>query len=491
MGSKYICGIDVGTTNIKGALYSSRGKIVDKCSLSYESYTPREKHHEQEPNDWVNGVIKVLTGLAALDDVKDNLKAITLSTQGGTMVPVDRDYRPLTRAMTWLDRRGEEILKESPHLLEKNVEVYEKTGWRLDTGISFLKAEWLKMNRQDIYGKIHKLLYVNYYVLRYLCGHNVQDPSNASITLFYNVKEGRWDPGLLDLAGLDEGIFSPVVDSGEVVGYLDSKICKKTGINPEVLLVNGGHDQYCAGIGAGIFNEEEILIATGTAWVIFKMLEEPVFDTDRFFSIGRNAIKDKFGFIYTIPTAGASLRWFAEKVMDLDDEGRLFDMIDRDYESISGLCNNIIYHPYLTGNYGPDFDVRKRADFTGMEINHDYRDLVKAIMEGVGFQLRWILEVMREVGIEAKKIKMTGGGARSRVWKQIVADITGLKILIPEDLKEDFAVKGAAIIAGWGSGLFGSMEEGFQRFSPRFNPIYPDEKKADFYNKKYRVFLKS
>jgi sugar (pentulose or hexulose) kinase len=257
------------------------------------------------------------------------------------------------------------------------------------------------------------------------------------------------------------------------------------------MLVNGGHDQYCAGIGAGIFNEEEILIATGTAWVIFKMLEKPVFDTERFFSIGRNVKKDEFGFIYTIPTAGASLRWFAEKVMNFEDEGKLFEIIDRDYETISKISNNVIYHPYLTGNYGPDFDVKKRADFTGMEINHDFRDLVKAIMEGVGFQLRWILEVMKEVGIEAKKIKMSGGGARSRIWKQVIADITGLKILIPEDLKEDFAVKGAAIIAGWGSGLFDSLEEGFEKFSSRFSPINPDDKKADFYNKKYRGFLKS
>jgi len=491
MGSEYVCGIDVGTTNIKGALYSLRGKIISKYSLSYKSYTPREKYHEQDPDDWVNSVISILKELATDDDVKKNLKAITLSTQGGTMVPVDRNFRPLTRAMTWLDRRGENILMEQPDLLKKNIDVYKKTGWRLDTGISFLKVEWLKKHRKDIFKKIHKILYVNDYVLKQLCGNNLQDPSNASITLFYDIKGGCWDPELLDMAGLDQGSFSEVKDSGDLVGYLNKDLCKETGINQKVMIINGGHDQYCAGIGAGIFDEEEILIATGTAWVIFKMLERPVFDTERFFSIGRNVIKDKYGFIYTIPTAGASLRWFAEKIMDLDDESKLFEMIDRDYKVISEISNNIIYHPYLTGNYGPDFDVKKRADLTGMEINHDFRDLVKAIMEGVGLQLRWILEVMKEAGIKAAKIKMSGGGARSRIWKQVIADITGLKILIPEDLEEDFAVKGAAIIAGWGCGLFDSLEEGFRMFGSRFNTLYPDGRKADFYNRKYTDFLET
>jgi sugar (pentulose or hexulose) kinase len=488
MGLKYICGIDIGTTNIKGAIYSSQGRMISEHSTSYDSYTPGEGYHEQDPDHWVRGVLAVLEKLVAAGDIKKNLKAISLSTQGGTIVPVDKDLKPLTRAMTWLDRRGEDILKDSPYLQEKNIEVYKKTGWRLDTGISFLAAMWLKTKRKEIFDKTFKLLYVNDYVLNKLCGSNVQDPSNASITLFYNVKEGRWDPDLLELGGLNEDKFSEVKDSGEIIGYLDKKILKKIGIDSEIMLINGGHDQYCAGIGAGIFDKEEILIATGTAWVIFKMLEDPLFDTERFFSIGRNIIKDKFGFIYTIPTAGASLNWFARKVMNFEDEKQLFKIIDRDHKVIAGIRNDIIYHPYLTGNYGPDFDIDKRADFSGIGINHDFRDIIKAIMEGIGFQLRKILDVMKESGIEAKKIKMSGGGARSKIWSKIIADITGLKILIPHDLKEDLAVKGAAIIAGWGSGIFGSLEEGFRKFDSKFNPVYPDKENIEFYNNKFTGF---
>jgi sugar (pentulose or hexulose) kinase len=488
MGLKYICGIDIGTTNIKGAVYSSQGRMISKYSSSYDSYTPEEGHHEQDPDHWFSGVIAVLEKLIADDDIKNNLKAISLSTQGGTIVPVDKDFKPLNRAITWLDRRGENILKESPHFQEKNIEFYKKTGWRLDSGISFLPAVWLKAKRKEIFDKTYKLLFVNDYVLKKLCGSNVQDPSNASLTLFYNVKEGRWDPELFKLAGFSEDSFSEVKDSGAVIGYLDKKILKEMGINTEIMLINGGHDQYCAGIGAGIFDEEEILIATGTAWVIFKMLDDCLFDTERFFSIGRNIIKDKFGFIYTIPTAGASLNWLARKIMNLEDERQLFEIIDKDHKIIAGIRNDIIYHPYLTGNFGPDFDINKRADFSAIGINHDFRDIIKAIMEGVGFQLRKILDVMKESGIEVNNIKMSGGGARSKIWQKIIADITGLKILIPQDLQEDLAVKGAAIIAGWGSGIFGSLKEGFNKLDSKFCPVYPEKENIEFYNNKFMSF---
>jgi len=448
MKTKYICGIDIGTTNIKGAIYSTEGKLIVKYSLPYKSHTPKEKYHEQDPADWINGVISVLEKLLINNDVKNKLEAISLSTQGGTIVPVDGDFQPVCKAITWLDRRGEDILRVRRDLQEKNIDFFKRTGWRLDSGMSFLILEWLKKNRRELFKKIYKVLFVNDYALKKLSGKNIQDPSNASITLFYNIKDNSWDPYLLELIGFDNSKFSEVKDSGEVIGFLDKKICNRLGLNPGVKLINGGHDQYCAGIGAGIFNENEILLATGTAWVIFKMLGRPIFDTDRFFSIGRNIIKSKYGFVYSIPSAGASLNWFARKIMNFENEKQLFDIIDRDYDIFTGKSNQIIYHPYLTGAYGPDFNIGRKADFLGIEIGHDYRDMVKAIMEGIGFQLRKILEVMKESNIGGNKIKMSGGGTRSMIWQKIIADITGLKILIPGDPEEDLAVKGAAIIAG-------------------------------------------
>lgn len=492
--AKYIIGIDIGTTNIKGSLYSSDGGFISSASNAYKSYCPKESYHEQNPDDWVNGFLQVLEKLLARKDVKDNLEAISLSTQGGTVIPVDKDFEPLSRAITWLDRRSEETLKNNKELLAKNIEFYNRTGWRLDSNISFMPLWWLRENKRKLFDKIYKILYVNDYVLKKIADVNYQDPSNASISLFYNITTGKWDIDIMSLLDFDESSFSKVKNPGELVGYLNEKICRKLSIEGRVKVINGSHDQFCVAVGAGILDENEILLATGTAWVIFKMLDKPLLDSKRFFAIERffvkeNGTKDRFGLVYSIPAAGASLRWFAKNIMNLYDEDKLFRIIDKNAGRLTKIKNNIVFYPYLTGAFGPDFDVSRKASFLNIEISHNYLDLIKAIMEGIGFQLKKILAVLAKKGIKPQSIKMTGGGAKSKIWPQIIADITNLNILVPGNENEDFATKGAAIIAGYGAGIFSSLEKGYNELKSEFKAIRPNPRNVEFYKSKFRLFL--
>jgi xylulokinase len=486
----YVIGIDIGTTNIKGSVYSSIGKLVSSSNTDYESYSPKINYHEQNPDDWIDGFFKIFKELLINDEIKKGLKAISLSTQGGTIIPVDKDFHPLTRAITWLDRRSAETLKKNKELSERNVEFYNKTGWRLDTNISFAPLCWLRENKRKIFDKIYKVLYVNDYVLKKIADINYQDPSNASMTLFYNIKNRKWDQDILNLLDFDEKKFSEIKDSGEVIGYLNNDLCKKLGIKNKIKVINGGHDQYCAGIGAGIFSENKILLATGTAWVIFKMLNNTIFDNKHFFSIGRNIVENKFGLIYSIPSAGVSLRWFASNMMNFKSEQQLFKLENKHIEKIKKIKNNIIFYPYLTGAYGPDFNFNRKASLLNLEIGHNYLDVMVAIMEGAGFQFKKILNVLSKKGIKVEAIKMVGGGARSRIWPKIIANITALNILIPEDLNIDFATKGAAILAGYGAGIFKSLEDGYNILKSNFRMIEPDKENIDFYKNKFKLFLK-
>jgi xylulokinase len=492
----YFIGIDIGTTNIKGAAYSSDGNIVSNANISYQSYSPKENYHEQNPEDWVNGFIEVLKKLLINPDINENLKAISISTQGGTVIPVDKDFNPLCRAITWLDRRGTYLFARDESLKEKNIRFYQKTGWRLDSNVSFLPLLWLKENKIDIFDKIYKIFYVNDYVYKKITGISYQDPSNSSISLFYNIIEGRWDDEITSLLGFTRDNFSTVKNPGEKIGYLDKKISKELGIKNKVLIINGSHDQYCVGIGSGVLNKDEILLATGTAWVIFKMLDKPLIDSKKFFASGRftvadDKMNDKFGLIYSIPAAGASLKWFATNLMDLGNEDKLFKIIDENTDCLVKIKNNIIFYPYLTGAYGPDFNVSRKASFLNVEMGHNYLDLIKAIMEGVGFQIKKILAVLKEKGISYGSIKMTGGGAKSKIWPQIIADITELNILVPEDKNEDFAAKGAAILAGYGAGIFSSMEEGYNILRAVFRVVKPKPENVKFYKNKFDLFLNS
>lgn len=485
---EYFAGIDIGTSNIKGSVYSTDGNLINTVRISYNSFSPKNNYHEQNPNDWYEGVIKVLSKLCSNKSVKANLKAISLSTQGGTIVPVDKNFNPLYNAITWLDRRGSEILETNKKLLSKNIEFYYKTGWRLDTNMSFMPLFWLKKNKPEIFKKIYKIFFVNDYLLMKLTGQYYQDPSNSSITLFYNIKNNCWDKEILDLINLNEENFSEVKDSGEFVGYLNNFILSKLGLKNEVIVINGGHDQYCSSVGAGILDTSEILLATGTAWIVFKMTDEPIFDSKSFFAPGRSVIKDKFGLMYSIPAAGAAIKWFALNIMNFKNEKKFYNLIDSNPDKLASIKNNIIFHPYLTGNFGPDFDILKKANFLNIEIGHNYLDLLKSIMEGAGFQLRKILTVYNEKGIHTKKIKIVGGCTKDKVWPSIIADINNLDVLIPQDINQDLATKGAAIIAGWGAGIFPTINDAYKKLKTNFKLIKPNELNTKFYNKKYNLF---
>lgn len=537
----YFAGIDIGTTNIKGSLYSSEGVLVSSSSVSYPSYSPKEDCHEQNPDDWVRGFVDVLGKLLKNDkvskevskDIKKNLTAISISTQGGTLVPVDKDFNPLYKAITWLDRRGQELFLSNRKLRSKNTWFYKKTGWRLDSGISFMALWWMKEKHPELFNKIYKILYVNDYVQKKITGGLVgscyQDPSNASITLFYNVKVGDWDNEIMSLLGLTKDNFSDVKNPGYFVDYLDEEICKSVGIKNKVIVVNGSHDQYCVGLGTGMLDKNELLLATGTAWVIFKMLDRPLLDCRRFFSTGRFSVRDrvlvsksvnciddagsadicsqnnksennefkeltdmddKFGLIYAIPTGGASLRWFATNVLNFDSESKFFELVDKadNLEKLRLIKNNVIFYPYLAGAFGPDFDIKRKASFLNLELCHNHLDLIKAIMEGVGFQLKKILLVLKEKGINPVRIKMVGGGAKSAIWPQIIADISDLEVLIPENPSEDFATKGASILAGYGAGIFHSLEEGYNKLKSEFRVVKPGAENVKFYQDKFKLF---
>jgi xylulokinase len=484
----FIIGIDIGTTNIKGSLYSTRGEFLEKDSVSYESYTPQIGYHEQDPEDWVRGFNLILERLLKYPKAKERLRAIALSNQGGTVIPVDRDYMPIGRAMTWLDSRGAELFEKDDFLKSKNIEFYRKTGWRLDSHISFGPLYWMKKYKEHEFKKIHKILFVNDYVLKKISGVSVQDPSNASISLLYNIIKGKWDIDILNYLGLSADNLSEVRGSGEVVGTLNDSITKKLGINNKVLVINGGHDQYCSSIGVGIFQQDQILLSTGTAWVVFKMLDDPIFDIENFFAIGRSILKGKYGLLYSLPASGGSINWFAKNLMDLKNEEKLFKIISENEEKLRTIKNRILFYPYLAGNFDPGYSLDIKATFYNIDISNSYLDLIKAIMEGVTFHIKNVFLSIKNKGVETRSIKMVGGGVKNNLWSQIVADILNIEVSVPKNTKEDFAVKGAAMLADHGLNPNNTIKESYNRFKSEFNTIKPIKENSDFYLEKYNDF---
>jgi xylulokinase len=237
-----------------------------------------------------------------------------------------------------------------------------------------------------------------------------------------------------------------------------------------------------------VIDEDDLLISAGTAWVIFKLMEKGVLDEKSNFALGRNILKDKFGLILSIPAAGVSIKWFAKNVMNLKDDMELVGLINDHYKKVLDIKNNIMFYPYLTGAFSPDFDPEIKASFKNLEIGHNYIDMVKAIFEGICFQLKKIVIEMEKNNINFKKIKMAGGGSKSKVWPDILAAVINKDILIPIDQDGDFATKGAAIISGYGIGAFSSLKDGINKISTEYKVVRP-KKNKDFYEKKFLDFL--
>jgi sugar (pentulose or hexulose) kinase len=207
---QYIAGIDIGTTNIKGSVYDGQGNFIESYSYSYESYSPEENFHEQNPLDWVRLLKRILKDICTKKSIKEGLRAISFSTQGGTLVMLDKECKNIGNAITWLDRRGYALYASSKYLQKRNIDCYLKTGWRLDSCMGLMPVYWVRKKHPELFSKIHKVMFVNDFLLYRFCGNAIMDPSNASISMFYNVVKGQWDTDLLKMAGLSKDYFSPV-----------------------------------------------------------------------------------------------------------------------------------------------------------------------------------------------------------------------------------------------------------------------------------------
>ncbi len=222
--------------------------------------------------------------------------------------------------------------------------------------------------------------------------------------------------------------------------------------------------------------------------MIFKLLDGPIFDKKNFFAIGRSILKDKYGLLYSLPASGGSINWFAKNLMNFKDEEKLFKTISENKEKLGKIKNQILFYPYLAGNFDPGYDQSVKAVFHNIDISNSYLDLIKAIMEGVVFHIKNVFIAIKSKGAGTKSIKMVGGGTKNNLWPQIVADVLNIEVSIPKNTDEDFAVKGAAILANHGLNPDISIKKNYDLFKSEFEIIRPAKENSDFYMGKYDNF---
>lgn len=493
----YLLGLDVGTTGCKAVLFNEDGRLIAQSYSEYPLYHPKPSWSEEEPREVWRGIVETIRGVIAKSKVKvDEIKALSVSAQGEAFTPLDRELNPLYRCITTWDDRA---VKQHDKLLKliDRAELFEITGHPSSPVYTLFKLMWFKENKPEIYEKTWKFLLWEDYVNMLLCGVPAIDYSLASRTMLFDIRRLSWSREILELSGLDVDKLPEPQPSGKVVGEVSQKASEETGLAKGTLVVTGGHDQACGTLGVGAIDPGATYVATGTVESIVAPLYKPLLRREIIpmgYATYCHVASDRYLILGANPTAGLLLRWFRDKFGEkyLEEASKrgvsVYDLMMEDASKVPVGSRGLLIAPYFMGAGTPNWDTYARGLIIGLTVAHGKPELIRAIVEGVTYELRLNIETLEKLGVKIEEIRAVGGGARSQFWLQLKADITGKRVVLPDITEASSA--GAAILAGLGAGLYRDIGDAISRFYREFRVYQPNLNIKKIYDRFYRTYVK-
>ncbi len=470
----YTIGTDVGTTGTKSVVLSQDGKILSTAYRAYPISARPGGIAEQNATDWWDAVVQTVR--ECVSNVSGECLAISLSTQGSTMFCADENREPMHPAITWMDMRSEAECKILDGHLGKNG-IYRITGWKTDSGCDAAKLLWLSKNEPELFTKASKYLSTVEYINFKLTGRDVIDPTNASIREIYSISDKTWSDDILSLINVPKNKLPDLAESGEYIGNLTQSAADTLGLSTTVKVYCGAHDQYCASIGCGAVNVGDMMLSTGTAWVLLGITDKLSF-TDSYITPGIHPIPGKFGALASLGGVGNAIKWIKDTFC-IDD----YMLFDKEAEKRMESAKDVIFMPFFSGAGFPTRDSSMSATVSGLRLGNDRYDIARAVMEGVGFEVRSSLEKYADEGIDISKLKIMGGASRSDVWCNIVAYATGCEITRMEN--SEACAMGAAMIAAVGCGMIKDYSH-----TASGKALIPNDKAVlEHYEEKYKKYI--
>ena len=471
-----VIGLDVGTTGTKAVVVDKNG---DTLGSGYREYALKSEGGRvtQSAEDWWNAA--VLAVRCATKDINTNdIAAISLSTQAASMLCADRDGDAKSEVITWMDTRASLEAEELSDAIGKEA-VYRKSGWLPTPVLDSAKILWIKKNLPELFNSTDYFISTLEYMNMKLCGRCVIDPTNAAMRQMFNIETGKWDREILDYIGIDESRLPEVLPIGAKVGNLTPTAAEALGLHTGVEVFNGAHDQYCASIGCGAVEAGDMLLATGTTWVVLGITDKLLY-TKNHISPGIHAVPGRYGALASLVSAGSALNWY-RSVIDGD-----FKEMDRQAKERMESAKDLFVLPYVCGAGFPHNRPDMRGAMIGLDKGHDRYDIARALMEGVAFEAASVLSLFKEQGMDISSLMMTGGAARSDLWSEIVGYVTGCDIW---RMKEpETCCIGAAMTAAVGVGMFPDYNACRDLMVKREKLPLPDGEKREFYKKKYEKY---
>ena len=470
-------GVDLGTSAVKILLMDEKGKIHNIVSKEYPLSFPHPGWSEQNPQDWKEQSLAGIKELIA-DADKSQIAGISFGGQMHGLVVLDENDEVIRPAILWNDGR---TTKETDYLNEVigKDKLSKYTANIAFAGFTAPKILWLKEQEPENFAKINKIMLPKDYLAYVLSGVHCTDYSDASGMLLLDVEHKCWSKEMLEICNVKEEQLPTLYESYEVVGNVKPEIAEELGIPTSVKVIAGAGDNAAAAVGTGTVGEGRCNISLGTSGTIF--ISSKKFGVDEHNALHSFDHADGYYHLMGCMLSAASCnKWWMDEILKTKEYAK-------EQEQICKLGENkVFYLPYLMGERSPHNDPKARATFIGMTMDTTREDMTQAVLEGVAFGLRDSLEVARSLGIQIERTKICGGGAKSPLWKKIVANVMNLKVDVIES--EEGPGYGGAILAAVGCKEFASVEEATEKLVKIVDTVEPDAELVAKYEERYQKF---
>lgn len=474
-----ILGLDVGTTATKAVLFDLSGQELAIAEQPYPLHTPQPGWVEQDPEEVWQALVQAVRSIVTQVGPDTDIVSLALSAQAGSLVSVKADGRPVYPIITWMDSRASEIVRQW------RVDGVEPTvrgisGWSLQVGLPLSCITWLHRHKPDVFAAAERFLGINDFLVHRLTGQFVTDYSCGTEMLLADVSTGQWSQTLCDLAGVTLEHLPALRPSGAVIGPITPEVSRLTGLPPATLVVNGGHDHCCEALAMGVTAGGRLLLTCGTAWVITGVVDRPdIAALPPMMDLNFHVAPQRWAPSQFLGGFGATIEWYLRQCWPNSEtlsRAELYHAFNYAVGESQPGCTGLLFLP-LSAPLG---------GFVGLRLDHTRADMGRAILEGTAYELRGALEGMRRANLPVEQLWMAGGATRSPIWTRILADVTGVPLILTE--YAHWSALGAAILAGWGAGLFDSVEAGQTRLQKPVKSLPPDDTHRAVYDERFATY---
>jgi xylulokinase len=490
----YSIGIDAGTTSIKGILLTPEGEITASAGKEYKLDFGDDNTCEIDPEVYWLITCKVIQELIGKSGVNaSQIAGIAFSSQGETLIVLDAEGNPLRKAIIWLDNRS---VNEAKQIEEKfgNQRVMDVTGQPEIVPIwPATRILWLRSNEPIIFSRTHKYLLVEDYLLFRMTGTFHTEYSLVSSTLYFDINKKQWWKEMLDFLNISDEQLPHLNPSGKSIGNITPEAAMATGLTIQTQCITGAYDHPSGAIGAGNIYNGDVTLTIGASMAMCVSMDKPIFDLSMKLPCQCHAVNELYFLLPYGQTAGMVLKWFRDEFCHEETQQAKientdpYDLIVKQAEKIQPGADGLIMLPHLMGAGSPEFNPEARGVFAGIKMGMGKGHFIRAILESITCMIHRNIQIMRNKGISITDIHVLGGGSKSRLWMQMLADMTGLPAITL--LNSDNAATGAALLAGVGTGIFKNLDDACHITVKEHTRFEPDPLHHEQYKTTYNKYL--